>query len=167
MLFKFKKKVKVEGHGTYEIEITNLVNPQTQTRKSILPSVLDVSTQNAFKATKCKRQIEQQVALNPPSSTNLRTRLKHVQNDPYAGLPYSRQQCQAVEELGRLLKRKMMQNFNKLKLESVTYKREREEKKHLKIIQIENIIKRKLLLNKMQALQSIKNYSHSNSMSSD
>lgn len=75
-----------------------------------------------------------------------------MQNDPYAGLPYSRQQCQAVEELGRLLKRKMMQNFNKLKLESVTYKREREEKKHLKIIQIENIIKRKLLLNKMQAL---------------
>lgn len=60
-----------------------------------------------------------------------------------------------------------MQNFNKLKLESVTYKRERAEKKHLKIIQIENIIKRKLLLNKMQALQSIKNYSHSNSMSSD
>jgi len=44
MLFKFKKKVKVEGHGTYEIEITNLVNPQTQTRKSILPSILDVST---------------------------------------------------------------------------------------------------------------------------
>jgi hypothetical protein len=29
MLFKFKKKVKVEGVGTYEIEITNLVNPKT------------------------------------------------------------------------------------------------------------------------------------------
>jgi len=46
----------------------------------------------------------------------------------------------------------MQQNFNKLKLESVTYKREREEKRHLKIIQIENIIKRKLLLTKLQAL---------------
>jgi len=27
MLFKFKKKIKIEGHGTYEVEITNLVNP--------------------------------------------------------------------------------------------------------------------------------------------
>ena len=30
MLFKFKKKIKIEGHGTYEFEITNLVDPQTQ-----------------------------------------------------------------------------------------------------------------------------------------
>jgi hypothetical protein len=55
MLFKFKKKVKVEGHGTYEIEITNLVNPKTQARKSILPSFLDVDTQNSFKAANYRR----------------------------------------------------------------------------------------------------------------
>ena len=64
----------------------------------------------------------------------------------------------AVEELARLLKRKLLQNFNKLKLESVTYKREREERRHLKIIQVENIIKRKLLVNKMHFMQSLKNY---------
>ncbi|MFO0118308.1 MAG: hypothetical protein ACK521_12105 [bacterium] len=64
----------------------------------------------------------------------------------------------AVDELARLLKRKLLQNFNKLKLESVTYKREREERRHLKIIQVENIIKRKLLVNKMHFMQSLKNY---------
>ena len=64
----------------------------------------------------------------------------------------------AVDELARLLKRKLLQNFNKLKLESVTYKREREERRHLKIIQVENIVKRKLLVNKMHFMQSLKNY---------
>jgi hypothetical protein len=49
LLFKFKKKIKLEGHGTYEIEITNLVNPQTQTKKSILPSILDANIMNSFK----------------------------------------------------------------------------------------------------------------------
>lgn len=148
MLVKFKKKVKVEGHGTYEIEITNLVNPQTQTRKSILPSILDVETQNSFKATKCKKQIESQIAQNREKSSRQLRQL----TDAYSGSFYSRKQCQAIEELARLIKRKMQHNFNKLKLESVTYKREREEKRHLKIIQIENIVKRKLLLSKMQAL---------------
>ena len=56
------------------------------------------------------------------------------------------------------MKRKLLQNFNKLKLESVTYKRERMEHRHLKIIQVENIIKRKLLVIKMQFMQSLKNH---------
>ena len=56
------------------------------------------------------------------------------------------------------MKRKLLQNFNKLKLESVTYKRERMERRHLKIIQVENIIKRKLLVIKMQFMQSLKNH---------
>ena len=77
--------------------------------------------------------------------------INSLEYDPYRGLPFSRQQCRAVEELGKLLKKKLMQNFNKLKLESVTYKREREERRHLKLIQVENIFKRKLLLKKMHA----------------
>ena len=63
-----------------------------------------------------------------------------------------------MDELAKLLKRKLLQNFNKLKLESVTYKRERMERRHLKIIQVENIIKRKLLVIKMQFMQSLKNH---------
>lgn len=75
---------------------------------------------------------------------------KVLNNDPYYGLPFHRKKYVAVDELAKLLKRKLLQNFNKLKLESVTYKRERMERRHLKIIQVENIIKRKLLVIKMQ-----------------
>jgi len=69
--------------------------------------------------------------------------------DPYAGLPYKRKQCQGVEDIVEILRRKFLQHFNKLKLESVTYKRERQEKRHLKLIQVEGIFKRKALINKM------------------
>jgi hypothetical protein len=80
--------------------------------------------------------------------------------DPYSGIARQARQGRAATDLVRLLKRKFQQNFDKLKLESVTYKREREERRHLKIIpkiiQLENIIKRKLLLNKMHALQQMR-----------
>ena len=65
MLFKFKKKIKIEGHGTYEVEITNLVNPQTQKTKSILPSTLDVNNQNAFKAANYKSRLEKKMGVSP------------------------------------------------------------------------------------------------------
>jgi hypothetical protein len=83
---------------------------------------------------------------------------KALNNDPYYGLPFNRKKYVAVDELAKLLKRRLLQNFNKLKLESVTYKRERMERRHLKIIQVENIIKRKLLVIKMQFMQSLKNH---------
>lgn len=81
-----------------------------------------------------------------------------INKDPYHGLPFASRKYKAVEELARLLKRKFQQSFSKLRLESVTYKREREERLHLKLIQIENILKRKVLLVKMQTVFKLKDF---------
>lgn len=70
-----------------------------------------------------------------------------------------------MSDLVRLIKRKFQQNFDKLKLESVTFKRQQQERKVIKIImmrnQLESIFKRKQLLNKSNAMQQLKQFSRS------
>ena len=38
---KFQKKIVIQGHGEYQIEITNLVNPRTLAQVPMLPSIMD------------------------------------------------------------------------------------------------------------------------------
>jgi len=40
MLFSFKKTIVVEGHGNYEIEVTNVVNASTMEVQSVFPSLM-------------------------------------------------------------------------------------------------------------------------------
>jgi hypothetical protein len=40
MLMKYKKKIKVEGHGEYEIEVTNIVNSNTMQMMPLIPSLM-------------------------------------------------------------------------------------------------------------------------------
>jgi len=40
MIFNCKKTVVVEGHGNYEIEITNVVNSSTMEVQPVVPSLM-------------------------------------------------------------------------------------------------------------------------------
>ena len=131
LLFKFKKEIYIEGQGKYEITLTNLIDPRTKSQKSILPSMMSVQNQNAMRVAIARKQIQKSIGSVQKMHKPAR---QQIMRDPYAGLPYKRKQCQGVEEIVEIIQRKLLQHFNKLKLESVTYKRERQEKRHLKLI---------------------------------
>jgi len=66
----------------------------------------------------------------------------------------------AKEYLPKLLRHvilsKLTSNFKTLKFSSVTFKREKEVQKQLKLIQLTNLIKRKVLLNKASAFSTMR-----------
>lgn len=41
LLFKYQKKVKVPGHGEYDIEVTNVMNANTMQVQPLFPSLMD------------------------------------------------------------------------------------------------------------------------------
>ena len=56
---KYKTKIEVEGQGTYEIAVTNVVNTKTLREKpSIVPSLLNVATKQKMQANRCKHMMQ-------------------------------------------------------------------------------------------------------------
>jgi len=43
MLLKYKQKIKVEGHGEYEIEVKNVIDTRTFEQKPLIPTLLSVA----------------------------------------------------------------------------------------------------------------------------